>query len=77
MAAAFRHWAVRLRPEEGEEPTKGGQFDDVVVLDSPDMKFLGPLLHRLRVKHGDEDFLFAFTPSQVRARWAWAQKAIG
>ena len=77
VAAAFRHWAVRIRPEEKEEPTKGGQFDDVLKLDSPDMKFLGPALHRLRVRQGDKARLFSFSPSQMRDRWAWAQKALG
>ena len=77
VAAAFRHWAVRLRPEEKEEPTKGGQFDDVLKLDPPDMKFLGPVLHRLRERHGEKARLFSFSPIQMRDRWAWAQKALG
>jgi hypothetical protein len=77
VAKAFRHWAVRLRPEEGEEPTKGGQFDDVLRLDSPDMKFLGPALFRLRAKRGEDEGLFSFTAAEMRSRWAWALRAVG
>ena len=77
LEGTLGHWAIRLRPEQGEKPTKAGGFDDVIVLDTEDKQYLGPLLGARKKLVGDAGAVFSFSPNQMRQRWAWACQALG
>ncbi|CAK0873426.1 unnamed protein product [Prorocentrum cordatum] len=73
---ALACWSLLLRPFEREEPTKVGQFDDTLPLDSPDFPGLGALLAGLR--GGDaEVWLFSFSQTQLLRRFQAACRAAG
>ena len=42
------HWALLLNPPEGHRPTKTGEWDQSVLLDSSWLTWLGPALERLK-----------------------------
>ena len=72
----YSHHAVRLRTDDTERPTKGGVFDDSILLDSKDRVELGPALAALAAGRGKKEKLFSFTPSQFRARWLKAMRGM-
>ena len=73
---ALACWSLLLRPFEREEPTKVGQFDDTLPLDSLDFPDLGSLLAGLR--SGDpEVWLFSFNQTQLLRRFQAACRAAG
>ncbi|CAK0905525.1 unnamed protein product, partial [Prorocentrum cordatum] len=73
---ALACWSLLLRPFEREEPTKVGQFDDTLPLDSPDFPGLGALLAGLR-GGGAEVWLFSFSQTQLLRRFQAACRAAG
>jgi hypothetical protein len=43
----YKNYTLELAPWERQVSTKAGQFDEALLLDDPDMPFLGSLLFRL------------------------------
>ena len=49
----------------------------MVMLDTKDKNYLGPLLGERKKQVGEKGRIFSFSPAQMRKRWAWACEAIG
>lgn len=69
-------WCLRLRAEELLAPTKVGAFDDSVSLDSPELRWLTPVLVELKRGHQDE-LLFDLNYPQYVKKFRRAVASLG
>ncbi len=60
MGPAFRYWTLLLFPREQGEASKVGEFDDSLVLDSPERQWRGDCLARLKRGRGGGTNIFGF-----------------
>ena len=74
-AALLREWSVFLRPEEREEPTKTGTFDETIYIDHP--PGLGEALGAYKSQFAPAMTLFPFHDSLVATAWRAAVEAAG
>ncbi|CAE7480442.1 ANK1 [Symbiodinium natans] len=71
-----KHFTINLHPLERYESSKVGLSDETVVIDSPALPQLGPMLGRLaKLKKGKD--LFALTYPLLRAHWESALEQVG
>ena len=60
-------WSLRLRAEELLKPSKVGSFDDTISLDSPELRWLEPVLIELKKGNGDDPLFNTDYPEYVKA----------
>ena len=61
----YKHWSVVLHPRERDAPSKTAEFDEVVLLDQPDHKFLDKLWSALVAGTSPGEKIFEFAQHVV------------
>ena len=71
------HYSIVVREEVDMEPTKTRTYDDSVLLDRPDLKWMGRFWRQLRRHRRPDDFLFTFSQEEFAKVVKAAFEAIG